>query len=41
LCYDPTFAKDCIAFGYQFVGYHADTALLLKAARAARAEVDA
>jgi len=41
LCYDPAFAKDCITFGYQFIGYHADTALLLKAARAARAEVDA
>jgi 2-keto-3-deoxy-L-rhamnonate aldolase RhmA len=41
LAYEPAFAKDCLSFGYQFVGYHADTALLLKAARAARAEVDA
>jgi 4-hydroxy-2-oxoheptanedioate aldolase len=41
LAYDPAFAKDCLSFGYQFVGYYADTALLLKAARAARGEVEA
>jgi 4-hydroxy-2-oxoheptanedioate aldolase len=41
LAYEPAFAADCLRFGYQFVGYSADTALLQKAARAARAEVKA
>jgi 4-hydroxy-2-oxoheptanedioate aldolase len=41
LAYEPAFAADCVRFGYQFVGYSADTAMLAKAARAARAEVKA
>jgi len=41
LTYEPKFAADCLAFGYQFFGYSADMALLQKAARAARAEVKA
>ena len=39
LCYEPAFVADCLKFGYQFVGYAADMSLLIKAAKAARAEV--
>lgn len=38
---DPVFANDSVALGYQLVGYSGDTGFLVKAAKAARAEVKA
>jgi 4-hydroxy-2-oxoheptanedioate aldolase len=37
--HDAAFANDCVKLGYNFIGYSGDSGLLLKAAKAARAEI--
>ena len=39
--HDAAFANDCVALGYQLVGYSGDSGMLAKAAKGARAEVNA
>jgi len=39
--HDAAFANDCIALGYAFIGYSGDSGMLMKAAKAARAEIKA
>jgi 4-hydroxy-2-oxoheptanedioate aldolase len=39
--HDASFANDCIALGYAFVAYSADSGMLVKAAKAARGEIRA
>ena len=39
--HDAAFANDCVAMGYQVIGYSGDSGMLMKAAKAARGEVRA